>query len=335
MMTTLAVGGGPIESLVWMLTPGFVATLFAGVLPCAAVLAVLLSCSQTAAEKHNVLFVGVFAAAALLLHSSNLRFFLGWGPAGGEARWFHSLYVIGCLVAFAAFTVIQIAGFVIIRRTVRYAQEPRPELARIARDAASRMRLARVPRIVLSDRSATPFVTLVRGGTVVLPLSFEFEPVEVQTGVLMHEMAHIRREDCVKNFVCQLCGVLLWWNPFYWLAMHRLKLERELACDHAVLQGHNDIAWYADILARFALRPAADPILLFASSPMATKSTLRIRLESIVPGSYRWNHLDFLLSPISNRGMVITVVLLCLFALLSEILLPGIVADVVNSRAAG
>jgi beta-lactamase regulating signal transducer with metallopeptidase domain len=56
-----------------------------------------------------------------------------------------------------------------------------------------------------------------------------------QRMVLLHELIHIRRRDVVLNWLVTLLQVLHWFNPLVWYACHRLRSDREAACDAAVL----------------------------------------------------------------------------------------------------
>jgi bla regulator protein BlaR1 len=53
--------------------------------------------------------------------------------------------------------------------------------------------------------------------------------------VLLHEMLHIRRRDLLVNWLRTFALALHWFNPLAWIAMRRLRLDQELACDASVL----------------------------------------------------------------------------------------------------
>ena len=60
--------------------------------------------------------------------------------------------------------------------------------------------------------------------------------------VFLHEMAHLRRNDIAVAWVMGVQLVLHWFNPFVWIASHRLRVDRELACDAFVLRRARGIA---------------------------------------------------------------------------------------------
>jgi len=50
-------------------------------------------------------------------------------------------------------------------------------------------------------------------------------------GLIVHELAHVRRRDHWVGWLELLTGLLWWWNPLYWYARHQLRENAELACD--------------------------------------------------------------------------------------------------------
>lgn len=67
--------------------------------------------------------------------------------------------------------------------------------------------------------------------------------------VLQHEITHLRRGDALWTLLGELMLALLWFHPLAWLALSRLRLDQELACDEQVLrQFPQDEAAYAHTL---------------------------------------------------------------------------------------
>ena len=54
--------------------------------------------------------------------------------------------------------------------------------------------------------------------------------------VLAHELAHIRRKDCLRKLLLIVCLCLYWWNPLVWIMVRLANRDMELACDEAVLR---------------------------------------------------------------------------------------------------
>ena len=53
--------------------------------------------------------------------------------------------------------------------------------------------------------------------------------------VFLHELAHVKRLDILTGWVTLGLQALHWFNPLVWLAFHRLRVDRELACDALAL----------------------------------------------------------------------------------------------------
>lgn len=102
--------------------------------------------------------------------------------------------------------------------------------------------------------------------------------------VLLHELAHVRRRDCLTQIPAQIACALLWHNPIVWLAARRLYLERERACDDAVLSAGERASDYAQALLEMArgLSPRRHEL---ASASLARSIFIEGRLRAILDPS--------------------------------------------------
>jgi bla regulator protein blaR1 len=53
--------------------------------------------------------------------------------------------------------------------------------------------------------------------------------------VFLHELAHLQRHDIVFGWLLALAQALHWFNPAVWYALHRARVDRELATDELAL----------------------------------------------------------------------------------------------------
>jgi beta-lactamase regulating signal transducer with metallopeptidase domain len=53
--------------------------------------------------------------------------------------------------------------------------------------------------------------------------------------VFLHELSHIKRHDILTGWLMTALQMVHWFNPLVWLAFHRMRLDRELACDALAL----------------------------------------------------------------------------------------------------
>ena len=58
--------------------------------------------------------------------------------------------------------------------------------------------------------------------------------------IFLHELIHYKRKDLIYNFFGILALFLHWFNPFVWIAVKKMNLCRECACDACVLELLNE-----------------------------------------------------------------------------------------------
>jgi beta-lactamase regulating signal transducer with metallopeptidase domain len=100
-----------------------------------------------------------------------------------------------------------------------------------------------------------PVVTIPQG------LSDRLTPAELE-GVLLHELAHVRRFDNLTGVFVHALVCLFWFHPLLWILEKRLNIERERACDETVIAcGLRPQVYAAGILkvCRFQLFDTAAP----------------------------------------------------------------------------
>lgn len=76
---------------------------------------------------------------------------------------------------------------------------------------------------------------------IVLPADFErrFQGVARRV-VLAHERVHLRRGDAAINALAAALRCLSWFNPLVHLAVRRMRVDQEMACDEAVVARYPD-----------------------------------------------------------------------------------------------
>ncbi len=94
--------------------------------------------------------------------------------------------------------------------------------------------------------------------------------------ILLHELAHLRRWDDWTNLAQKLVKALFFFHPAVWWIEKRVSLEREMACDDAVIAETASPRAYAECLARLAERT-----LIQRSMALAQAALGRIRQTSL------------------------------------------------------
>lgn len=100
--------------------------------------------------------------------------------------------------------------------------------------------------LFLSDISS-PFSFLTK---IYLPKEHGYTQEELNH-ILTHEKAHIQMGHTWDKMIMHLMGVILWWNPFYYLYRAFLKDVHEFQADEMVID-HNDPQQYSRMLCHFA-----------------------------------------------------------------------------------
>jgi beta-lactamase regulating signal transducer with metallopeptidase domain len=122
----------------------------------------------------------------------------------------------------------------------------------------------------------SPAVTGVVRSTVLFPMAADAWPTERKRVVLVHELAHVRRRDGLAQVVADAACAVSWFNPLVWLCAHRLRVERELAADDAVLASGIRPSSYAEVLLTLAGGEARGALA------MAERSSLGNRVVAIL-----------------------------------------------------
>ncbi len=143
-----------------------------------------------------------------------------------------------------------------------------------------------VRRVPILQQSAQQLMPMTWGWwlpRILLPAAAEEWPVQTQRMVLLHELAHVKRRDCLTQIVARAIGALFWVNPLVWVASRRMCVERERACDDLVLSGGCRASDYAAQLLEIArsFRPAR----LAAGIAMARSAQIQGRIAAIIDGS--------------------------------------------------
>jgi beta-lactamase regulating signal transducer with metallopeptidase domain len=113
---------------------------------------------------------------------------------------------------------------------------------------------------------------------VVIPawLLSDLSPEELNQ-ILLHELAHLRRRDDWTNLAQQIVKALFFFHPAVWWIERKLSLEREMACDDAVVAATAQPRAYAECLANLAEKTFLHRGLIAKSVALAQAALGRMR----------------------------------------------------------
>lgn len=102
-------------------------------------------------------------------------------------------------------------------------------------ELAKALGISRRVQVVESQAAPMPMAWGIRRPVVILPAGAAKWRAERLYAVLLHELVHVQRFDLLAQVIGQAACCLYWFHPFAWIAVRRLRREREQACDDAVL----------------------------------------------------------------------------------------------------
>ena len=142
--------------------------------------------------------------------------------------------------------------------------------------------LRRQIRLLRSEKTTLPMTWGFLRPTILLPAETNTWSDEQRKFVLLHELAHVKRWDCLTQLIAQLAVVLHWFNPLVWFAHRQFLKEREHACDDEVLEQGSVPSEYAGLLLEIAQSLSRLRFPCLATVAMARRSQLEGRLLAIL-----------------------------------------------------
>jgi beta-lactamase regulating signal transducer with metallopeptidase domain len=229
------------------------------------------SADSTAAPRAGVASSAVIPAPTAAQRAPSLARVLVW------------LWALGVVAVLLRLAV----GTVIVSRLARSGQRVDDGgWLSLAQRLASTLRIDRPLTLMRGNRLGVPVTWGVVYPVVLLPEDADEWPEERRRYVLVHEMAHVKRLDALTQLVAQVALALFWFDPLMWIAVRRMQLEREHACDdYVLLHGTQPSRYAADLLemvqslgtpAHRAAQPA------FAALAMARRTEFEGRMLSIL-----------------------------------------------------
>jgi bla regulator protein blaR1 len=107
-------------------------------------------------------------------------------------------------------------------------------------------------------------------------------PVEELRIILLHEFTHLRRWDDWTNLAQKIVRTVFFFHPAVWWIEKRLSLEREMACDDAVLAETGNPRAYAECLVSLAEKSFVQRSLALAQAAISRACETSARLAQIL-----------------------------------------------------
>lgn len=196
------------------------------------------------------------------------------GGSTSSATWIRLVWAAVGLLALAP-VGMSVWRFRTIRRGGRTWAEGSARLNALVREAGMRRPVA----LRLHDAIVAPIAGGLRRPAIVLPSDAVTWSETQVDNALVHELEHVRRLDWPAHLVARAICALYWFHPLAWMALRRLRLEAEHACDDAVLaRGEGTV--YAEQLLMLARRLLHTPVRSLLS--MGSGSNLSSRITAVL-----------------------------------------------------
>jgi len=161
--------------------------------------------------------------------------------------WCLAVWVVGVV----AMSVWHVGGGLLLERTKRHGVRlADPAIRDVFDRLLRRLKVSRPARLLESVSVAVPTVAGWLRPVVLLPASaLSGLSIEQLEAVLAHELAHIRRYDCLVRLIQVIVETLLFYHPAVWWVSRRIRQESEDCCDDVAVTVCGSRVTYARALA--------------------------------------------------------------------------------------
>jgi beta-lactamase regulating signal transducer with metallopeptidase domain len=189
-------------------------------------------------------------------------------------------WAVGALVGFLYWLTGAVALMRLRRRAHPIAD---PSWSELLSETSAQLQLRRPVTLLRSPLGIVPMVWGWQRPVLLLPAGADSWSRERKRLVLLHELAHAKRADCLTQLLGQLARAIYWFHPLVWLALHRLRREREQACDDLVLgsgfRGSEYAGHLLSIANSFQQLALAQTVAIAVSRPAGIESRIRALLD--------------------------------------------------------
>jgi len=152
--------------------------------------------------------------------------------------------------------------------------------------SAEKLEISPPPIVLLSKKCRSPFTGGLFRPAIVTTDQLLTESRETQEMILIHEFAHLKRRDVVRNLPMIWLQVVFWFHPLVWFLIRRAYAEAEKACDDAVLLAGHSAVNYSELLV--GMSAGRDRFLQERISALASvereRTPLGMRLRLVIAG---------------------------------------------------
>jgi beta-lactamase regulating signal transducer with metallopeptidase domain len=238
---------------------------------------------QNSGTRFAIWFSALMAIAAMPVLAgtlSSIETLRNAGPLHHSAITLPSSWALYLFAAWAVIAMLSLSRVIVSLRHIHTLRKSCTAIDVARLDLRIRETLSKSPSIALctSDQVQVPTAIGFFKPAVVIPawLLDDLSPEELNQ-ILLHELAHLRRRDDWTNLAQQIVKALFFFHPAVWWIERKLTLEREMACDDAVLAATAQPRAYAECLAHLAEKTFIHRSLIAKSIALAQAALGRMR----------------------------------------------------------
>lgn len=160
-------------------------------------------------------------------------------------------WIIGVLLL----SIAMLLGFVQLHRLrTKNIVEIDEDWQYLFKQLKQQMGIFKTVQFAISEKILEPVTFHFFKPVVLVPIGFfnGLSPEQVEV-VLLHELAHIRRQDYLVNTLQSIIEILFFYHPAIWWISGKIREEREHCCDDLVLKVRNNPMLYAEALTRLQI----------------------------------------------------------------------------------
>lgn len=180
---------------------------------------------------------------------------------------------------------VEVVRQVRLARRVRMAAPAVPSITRRVHELASELGVTPVTVVALTG-AISPAVWCLGRPRLLWPVDLGSDSQTCIDGIIVHELAHLKRRDHVVGWLELVAGLVWWWNPLFWSVRRALREQAELACDAWVISALPDgrRAYAESLLALSSPGAPAPPMAAVMGVRASSRRVLERRLVMIMNG---------------------------------------------------
>jgi beta-lactamase regulating signal transducer with metallopeptidase domain len=176
-------------------------------------------------------------------------------------------------------------GILRLRKKLKFKQLVNdPDLIRLLNECKNRMGVRSAVGMYRIQGLRIPLLYGLIRPCILLPQNIsEWRDLDELKHILCHELAHHKRKDIAVGCLATVLQTIHWFNPLIWFAFHRMRIDRELACDALTISrlGPDQSQSYGQTLISLMDRLSSTVHLPLTAGILDMKSGLKRRMTMI------------------------------------------------------